>query len=92
MIECIAGPASGTRGGYGNHRCRCEACTAANTAAVRDYLRRNPHQVIRKRDYMRARRARWRAAGRCIQCGRQASDGRSRCQKCLAAAARRNRG
>ena len=57
MIECIAGPASGTRGGYNNHGCRCEACTAANTARMNDYYRRNPAKVEYKRGWMRGYRA-----------------------------------
>ncbi len=57
MIECIAGSATGTAGGYSNHGCRCEACTAANTAAVRDYMRRNPSKAEYKRAWMRGYRA-----------------------------------
>ena len=30
-------PRHGTRAEYVNHRCRCEACTAANTAARRQW-------------------------------------------------------
>ena len=33
-------PRHGTRGGYGNHRCRCEACTKANRDKSREYNHR----------------------------------------------------
>jgi hypothetical protein len=33
-------PRHGTANGYGNHRCRCEACRAANRASHREYIAR----------------------------------------------------
>ena len=66
MLRKCTAPAhlSGRSSGYLVHGCRCEACTAANTAKQRDYLRRNPHQMIYKRAYMRGYRAGQRAARR----------------------------
>lgn len=34
----------GTPGGYSNHRCRCEACTAAASEYRRQYFERHPEK------------------------------------------------
>lgn len=42
------GPWCGTSGGYSNHRCRCDACTAANRAALNAYMAAHPEQRAKK--------------------------------------------
>lgn len=39
-------PRHGTTNGYGNLECRCEPCTAANTAFHRKYMHDNREQRI----------------------------------------------
>lgn len=58
------GPWCGTAGGYCNHRCRCDACTAAWRAQWNAYMAAHPEQREKKRQRDEARR---RAAGLAVR-------------------------
>ena len=40
-LRILAEPWHGTHGGYSNHKCRCDPCTEANTAAMADWRARH---------------------------------------------------
>jgi hypothetical protein len=54
-------PWHGTRGGYTNHKCRCEACSACNTAysvaLQADPDRRERHRIANQRWYAKRKKA-----------------------------------
>jgi hypothetical protein len=67
-------PRHGTMNGYGNLRCRCNDCRAANTAHQKDYMRRHPEQ--REKALQRNRKYATRNYEPCWWCGVPCGPGR----------------